>query len=97
MSDKYNQLQLDDALWHLDQFRKRYGHLIVIPDVVTVADVVELRLDTNQGPQRVGDVCSPEEITAILRAFEGNPCSDPALLAHYALNDYRETNPVKKE
>ena len=97
MSDKYSAQELSAALHHLQLFRAAYGHLVVFPDVVTVEDVAALRLDTAKGPQRVGDVCTAEEIKAILHAFENNPCADPTLVAQYALNDYRETNSDNKE
>lgn len=75
---------------HIEAVEADYSDIIVIPDVITIKDVCEIALDTTKGPQRVGDVCSREEIVHILRAFKDNPCSDPVLVAQYTLDEYRQ-------
>jgi hypothetical protein len=85
------------AFEHIDQLRTTFGDVIVFPDVVTIEDVCDIALDTTKGPQLVGAVCSREEIVHILRSFQDNPCGDPALVAQYALDDYRQTHNAKKE
>lgn len=81
------------GLHRIAKERADYSDVIVIPLVITIHDVCEMVLDTTKGPQRVGDVCSREEIVHILRSFQDNPCGDPALVAQYALDDYRQTHP----
>jgi hypothetical protein len=88
---------LSNALQYIDNLRATFGDVIAIPEVVTIEDVCGLALDTTKGPQQVGDVCSREEIVAILKAIENNPCGDIALIAQLALNEYRETNLTNKE
>lgn len=101
---RYHAVQLEEdlgslknALQYLDQIRENFGDVIAIPEVVTIQDVMAIALDTTKGPQLIGDVCSRDEIVHILRAFVDNPCGDPALIAQYALNDYRETKLTNKE
>lgn len=101
---RYHEAQRDEdyaslanALQHLDSLRSAFGNVIAIPEVVTIADVCGIALDTTQGPQLVGEVCSREEVIHILRAIEDNPCGDVALIAQLALNDYRETQTTNKE
>jgi hypothetical protein len=101
---RYHAVQLEEdlgnlknALQYLDQIRENFGDVLAIPEVVTIQDVMAIALDTTKGPQLIGDVCSRDEIVHILRAFVDNPCGDPALIAQYALNDYRETRPINKE
>lgn len=88
---------LTNALQYIDNLRDTFGDVIAIPEVVTLHDVCGIALDTIKGPQQVGDVCSREEIVAILKAIEDNPCGDIALIAQLALNDYRETQLTNKE
>lgn len=88
---------LANALQYVDQIRENWGDVIAIPEIVTIQDVMAIALDTTRGPQQVGDVCSREEIVAILKAIEENPCGDIALIAQLALNDYRETQLTNKE
>ena len=90
-------LSLKNALQQIDQIRALFSDVIVIPEVITIQDVMAIALDTTKGPQKIGDVCTREEIGAILRAFEDNACADPVLVAQYTLNDYRQANPVDKE
>lgn len=92
-----DELKLNAAMTQIDQIRAAYGDLIAIPEIVTLHDVCGIALDTTKGPQQVGDVCSREEIVAILKAIEDNPCGDIAMIAQLALNDYRETNATNKE
>jgi hypothetical protein len=93
-----DQLSLANALQYLDQISENFGDVLAIPEVITIQDVMAIALDTTKGPQLIGDVCSRDEIVHILRAFVDNPCGDPALIAQYALNDYRETQqPTNKE
>lgn len=101
---RYHETQRDEdyaslanALQHLDSLRSVFADVIAIPEVVTIADVCGIALDTNRGPQVIGEVCSREEIVYILRAIEDNPCGDIALIAQLALNDYRETQLTNKE
>lgn len=84
------------ALQYIEDFRATFGDVIAIPEVITLEDVCGIALDTTKGPQQVGDVCSREEIVAILKAIEDNPCGDIALIAQLALNDYRETNTIQE-
>jgi hypothetical protein len=88
---------LANALQYLEQLRANFGDVIAIPEVITLEDVCGIALDTTKGPQQVGDVCSREEIIAILKAIEENPCGDIALIAQLSLNDYRETHATNKE
>ena len=101
---RYHEAQRDEdmikvaaALTQVDQLRSAYGDVIAIPEVVTLQDVMGIALDTTKGPQQVGEVCSRDEIVAILKAIEDNPCGDIALVAQYTLNDYRETHAAKEE
>lgn len=89
--------RLKTALQMLDLFRKSYSDVLVITEVITIQDVMTVALDTAKGPQKVGDVCSHDEINAILHAFEDNPGADPVLVAHYTLDEYRQTHPRNKE
>lgn len=88
---------VENALQYLDQIRENFGDVVVFPEVVTIKDVCSIALDTAQGPQQVGDVCSRDEIIAILRAIEDSPCGDIPLIAQLALNNYRETQLTDKE
>lgn len=101
---RYHEAQRDEdmakmtaALTQIDQLREAYDDVIAIPEVVTLQDVMGIALDTTKGPQQVGEVCSREEIVTILKAIEDNPCGDIALIAQYALNDYRETHAAKED
>jgi hypothetical protein len=85
------------ALLNIAKQREIFSDVIVIPSVITIHDVCNIDLDTTKGPQRIGDVCSREEIVHILRAFQDNPCGDPILIAQYALDDYRQTHTANKE
>lgn len=88
--------QLEDALRQLDEIREAYSDVVAIPEIITIQDVCSIALDTTKGPQQVGDVCSREEIVAILRAIEDNPCGDIALIAQLELNEYRQTHKTKE-
>lgn len=92
-----DQQRMRKALENINQLRAYFGDVVVVPAVITIHDVCDINLDTTKGPQRVGDVCSREEIVHILRAFQDNPCSDPILVAQYALDDYRQTHANNKE
>lgn len=87
-----DQAFLKHGLARLRRALTDYEDLLVIPEIITIEDVCNIALDTTQGPQRVGDVCSRDEIIHILRAFQDNACGDPVLVAQYALNDYRDTH-----
>ena len=89
--------RLCDAMLELEQLRDVYGDLIAIPEIITIRDVMGIALDTSKGPQQVGDVCSRDEIIAILKAIEDNPCGDIALITQLALNDYRQTQTIHQE
>lgn len=92
-----DQDRLSTVMMELDQLREAYSDLIAIPEIITIQDVCGIVLDTTKGPQQVGDVCSREEIVAILKAIEDNPCGDIALVAQLTLNDYRQTHATNKE
>lgn len=101
---RYSEIDREDdlaavanALQYLDQIKANFGDVVVFPEVVTIQDVMAIALDTIEGPQQIGDVCSREEIVAILKAIGDNPCGDIALIAQLALNDYRETQLTNKE
>lgn len=88
---------LANALQYIDQIRTNWSDVVAIPEVITIEDVCGLALDTAQGPQQIGDICSREEIVYILRAIADNPCGDIALVAQLALTEYRETRHTTKE
>jgi len=88
--------RLNAAMAQVDMLRAAYGDIIAIPEIVTIEDVCGIALDTTKWPQQVGDVCSREEIVAILKAIEDNPCGDIVLIAQLALNDYRETHKTQE-
>lgn len=93
----YDRAAMAAALQYVDNLRATFGEVIAIPEVVTIEDVCGIALDTTKGPQQIGDVCSRDEIIAVLKAIEDNPCGDIALIAHLTLNDYRETHATNKE
>jgi hypothetical protein len=89
--------KIDDAIAQFESLRAAYSDLVAIPEIVTLHDVCGIALDTTKGPQQVGDVCSREEIVAVLKAIEDNPCGDIALIAQLTLNDYRQTKTTNQE
>lgn len=84
------------ALKRIEKIGAEHSDVVVVR-AITIRDICSMALDTTKGPQMIGDVCSRDEIVHILRAFADSPCGDPALIAQYALDDYRQTHKANKE
>lgn len=86
---------IEYLLEQIDQLRKRCSDVVVLPICITLRDVAEMRLDTAKGPQRVGDVCTRDEMIAVLQALGEDPFGDPYLVLHYTIDDYRKERAVE--
>ena len=92
--EEQDRRRVTDALHALDSFRKNYQDVIAISEVITLAEVAEMVMDTPRGPIALANIASRDELVAVLRALEQNPCTpDPTQVAYYAINDYREQHP----
>lgn len=60
------------ALDELDALRTKYKDVLAIPEVVTLHDVTDYRLDTPRGPRAFKDVYDRKTAVAILEYFAGN-------------------------
>lgn len=65
------------ALDELDALRTKYKDVLAIPEVVTLHDVTDYRLDTPRGPRAFKDVYDRKTAVAILEYFAGNDYIEP--------------------
>lgn len=65
------------ALDELDALRTKYKDILAIPEVVTLHDITEYRLDTPRGPREFKQVYDRKTAVAILEYFAGNDYISP--------------------
>jgi len=65
------------ALDELAELRTRYKDVLAIPEVVTLHDITEYRLDTPRGPREFKQVYDRKTAVAILEYFAGNDYISP--------------------
>lgn len=60
------------ALDELDALRTKYKDVLAIPEVVTLHDITDYRLDTPRGPRAFKDVYDRKTAVTVLEYFAGN-------------------------
>ena len=65
------------ALDMLAELRAKYKDVIAIPEVVTLHDITEYRLDTSRGPREFKQVYDRKTAVAVLEYFAGNDYISP--------------------
>lgn len=65
------------ALDELNDLRTKYKDVIAIPEVVTLHDITDYRLDTPRGPREFKKVYDRKTAVAILEYFAGNDYISP--------------------
>jgi hypothetical protein len=65
------------ALDELNELRKKYSDVIAIPEVVSLHDITEYRLDTPRGPLQFKYVYNRKIAVAVLEYFAGNDYISP--------------------
>lgn len=65
------------ALDELHAIRAKYKDVLAIPEVVTLHDITEYRLDTPRGPREFKQVYDRKTAVAILEYFAGNDYISP--------------------
>jgi hypothetical protein len=69
--------QILSALDDINEFRRKYGDVIAIPEVVTLHDITEYRLDTPRGPRVFKSIYDRETAVAVLAYFAGTDYITP--------------------
>jgi hypothetical protein len=65
------------ALDALDALRQKYGDVIAIPEIVTLHDITEYRVDTQRGPRVFDTMYDRNTAVAVLNYFKGNDYITP--------------------
>jgi hypothetical protein len=82
------------ALDELDALRSKYRDVLAIPEVVTLHDITEYRLDTPRGPTAFKTVYDRKTAVKILESFAGVDYIQPEEFESTivcALQDYLKT------
>jgi hypothetical protein len=82
------------ALDELNAIRERYKDVIAIPEVVTLHDITNYRLDTSKGPRQFQKAYDRATAVAVLEYFAGTDYISPELFENTivcALQDYKQT------
>lgn len=69
--------QILAALDALAELRTRYKDVLAIPEVVTLHDITEYRLDTPRGPREFKRVYDRKTAVEVLKSFAGNDYISP--------------------
>lgn len=69
--------QILTALDALAELRARYKDVLAIPEVVTLHDIAEYRLDTPRGPREFKQVYDRKTAVEVLKYFAGNDYISP--------------------
>lgn len=65
------------ALDALAELRTKYKDVLAIPEVVTLHDITEYRLDTSHGPRKFKKLYGRKTAVAVLEYFAGNDYISP--------------------
>lgn len=82
------------ALDVLNELRKKYQDVVAIPEVVTLHDITEYRLDTSRGPREFKQIYDRKTAVAVLEYFAGNDYISPEHFENtivYALQELPKT------
>ena len=83
--------QILTALDELNRLREKYRDVIAIPEVVTLHDITEYRLDTPRGPRQFKKAYDRNAAIAVLGYFAGTDYISPEMFETTimcALHDY---------
>jgi hypothetical protein len=88
-----------EAFEELKRLEKKYGDLVVFPEVITILDVADAELGSPKGPVPAKDIYTRDELLAALQVIKDSPGANIPEAIFYAVLDYRETQktPSKKE
>lgn len=93
----YTQKEHDDdqqlaeaAKKQIDEIRAYYSDVIAITDVITLPEVAGIVMNTRHGPITLGQMCTRNELRAVLRTLGDSPGADPEQVAYFAIKEYRE-------
>jgi len=67
------------ALDELNELRRKHGEIIAVPEVVTLHDIAEYRLDTPHGPRVFKSIYDRDAAVAVLAYFAGTDYITPEI------------------
>lgn len=86
-----------EAFEELKRFEKKYGDLVVFPEVITMLDIADTVLGTRGGPVPAKDIYTRDELLAALQVIKASPGADIPATIFYAVSDYRETQKTQSK